>query len=124
LISQPKERVSMTDEELNRIVEAKLADRLAARKLAEEARLRAEIAAEIRREETKKWHDRVNARHPIQDKYAGLTREQHEARLKAMAEGARRDAEQMAHANAKVVDGSLRAQRAAAKGGGAGFTIK
>jgi hypothetical protein len=114
----------MTEEEMARIVEAKLADRLAARKLAEEAKLRAEIVAEIRREENKRWHDRVNARHPCEGPLAGLTPEQDAERRRIMAEGARRDAEQMARANAKVVDGSLRAQRAAAAGGRSGFTIK
>jgi hypothetical protein len=114
----------MTEEELSKIVESKLADRLAARKLAEEAKLREEIAREIRREIDRAHYDQINARHPIQDKYAGLTREQHEARLKAMAEGARRDKEHMDRVNARSVDGDLRAQRAAAKGGGAGFTIK
>jgi hypothetical protein len=113
----------MTEEELVRIVESKLEARLAARMQAEQARLRAEIAAEIRREEDRKWYDRINARHPIQDKYAGLTREQHEARLKAMAERARADNEQMDRANARVVDGDLRAQRAAKAGGSAGFKI-
>jgi hypothetical protein len=114
----------MTDEELNRIVEAKLADRLAARKQAEEARLRDEIAAEIRREETKKWHDRVNQRHPIQEWHGGLGPEGHEARLREMDKRARADAEWMDRANSRSVAGDLRAQRAAQRGGGAGFKIK
>jgi hypothetical protein len=114
----------MTDEELNRIVEAKLADRLAARKLAEEAKLREEIAAEIRREETKKWHDRVNQRHPCEGPYAGLTREQHEERLRIMSERAAQANREMDAANSKVVDGSLKAQRAAAAGGRSGFRFK
>ena len=114
----------MTEEELSKLVEARLADRLAARLAADRERVRQEVILELRREEDRKWHERINARHPCQDKYSGLTREQHEARLKAMREGAARDNAQMDRANARVVDGDLRAQRAASKGGAAGFTIK
>jgi hypothetical protein len=114
----------MTEEELSKIVESKLADRLAARLAADRERVRQEVILELRREEDRKWHDRVNARHSCEGPYAGLTREQQEARLKEMAERARADNEQMDRANAKVVDGDLRAQRAARKGGGAGFTVR
>jgi hypothetical protein len=114
----------MTDEELNRIVEAKLADRLAARKQAEEAKLRAEIAAEIRREETKKWHDRVNQRHPIQEWHGGLGPEGYAARLREMDARAKADAEWMDRVNSRSVAGDLRAQRSAHKGGAAGFKIR
>jgi hypothetical protein len=114
----------MTEEEMSKLVEARLADRFAARLAADCERVRQEVIMELRREETKKWHDRVNARHPCEGPYAGLTREQHEARLKAMAERARADNEQMDIANSRPVSGDLRSQRAAAKGGAAGFTIK
>jgi hypothetical protein len=40
----------MTEEELNAIVESKLADRLAARLAADRERVRAEVVAELRRE--------------------------------------------------------------------------
>jgi hypothetical protein len=114
----------MTEEEMARIVESKLEARLAARKQAEEARLRAEIAAEIRREENKKWHDRVNQRHPSEDKWGGLGPEGHAARLREMDKRARADNEWMHRVNSKSVAGDLRAQRAAQKGGAAGFKIK
>jgi hypothetical protein len=114
----------MTEEELNVIVESKLADRLAARIQADRERVRAEVIAELRREEDRKWYDRVNRRAPIEDKYGGLTPEQHAARLKAMAEGARRDAEWMDRVNSRPVPGSLAATRADQKGGSGGFEIK
>jgi hypothetical protein len=114
----------MTEEEMARIVESKLEVRLAARKQGEEARLRAEIAAEIRREEDRKWYDRINARHPTQDKYGGLGPEGHAERLRRMDAAAAKTNAEMDAAHAKVVDGSLRAQRMAQKGGAAGFRFK
>jgi hypothetical protein len=107
------------DEKFNARVEAELNAQLEA----ELVKRRVEIADRLRREESRAHYDKINARHPTQDKYAGLTREQHEARLKAMAERARADNEQMDRANARVVDGDLRAQRAAKAGGSAGFKI-
>jgi hypothetical protein len=109
-----------TDAEFDAMVEAELA---ADFRIAKENK-RAEIAERLRREETKKWHDRVNQRHPTEDKYSGLGPEGYAARLKMMAERARADNEQMDRANARVVDGNLKAQRAAAAGGRSGFTIK
>jgi hypothetical protein len=116
----------MTEEELSRIVESKLADRLAARLQADRERVRAEVIAELRREAEREWYDRINKKHPIENQYSGLTREQHEARLKAMSEGSRRDAESMARSNARPIEGSLLDQRrrADSKGGSAGFRIK
>jgi hypothetical protein len=114
----------MTEEELSKIVEAKLADRLAARLAADRERVREEVISELRREETKKWHDRVNAKHPVEDKYGGLGPEGHAARLKEMDARRRADMASMDASNAKVVDGNLKAQRAAGKGGSAGFQIK
>jgi hypothetical protein len=109
-----------TDAEFDAMVEAELA---ADFRIAKENK-RAEIAERLRREESRKHYDRINARHPTQDKYAGLTREQHEARLKAMDERAAQANREMDAANARVVDGNLKAQRAAAKGGAAGFRFK
>jgi hypothetical protein len=114
----------MTEEELNAFVESKLADRLAARLAADRERVRQEVIMELRREAEREWYDRINRRHPTQDKYAGLTREQHEVRLKAMSAAAAKANAEMDAANAKVVEGDLRAQRAARKGGGAGFTVR
>jgi hypothetical protein len=114
----------MTEDELNRIVESKLADRLAARLKADREAVRTEVIMELRREEDRRWYDRINRRHPIQDALAGLTPEQHQARLDAMSEGSRRDAESMARSNAKPIPGSLAAKRADQVGGASGFRFK
>lgn len=116
----------MTEEELNAIVEAKLADALAARLEADRARVRADVIADLRRAEERAWYDRVNRRHPIEDKYSGLTAEQHEARLAAMRAGAARDAEHMDRSNARPIEGSLLHQRsrAALTPGSEGFEIQ
>jgi hypothetical protein len=71
----------MTEAELNAIVESKLAARLAARLQADRDRVRMEVVMELRREAERKHYDRINARHPIEDKYGGLGPEGHAARL-------------------------------------------
>jgi hypothetical protein len=114
----------MTEEELSAIVESKLADRLAARLAADRARVREEVIRELRREIDREHYNKINAKHPSEDKYGGLGPEGHAARLKAMDERARADNEWMDRVNAKSVEGDLRAQRAAHKGGKSGFTIK
>jgi hypothetical protein len=101
---------------INAEVEAGLAAELAAK--------REELAYRARRKAAMEELDRINRRAPIEDKYAGLTREQHEARLKAMAERAAKANAEMDAANARPVEGDLRAQRAAHKGGSAGFKIR
>jgi hypothetical protein len=113
----------MTEEELTRIVESKLEARLAARKQAEEARLREEIAAEIRREENRKWHERVNARHPIQGPGDPVVEAKRRADMDARAKA---DCEHMSRINARPVEGTLAhaRRRADAAGGGTGFKIK
>ena len=116
----------MTEDELNAIVESKLADRLAARLQADRERVRAEVVAELRREEDRKWYDRVNRKHPIEDRYGGLGPEGHAARLKAMEAGSKADREWMDRVNSRPVEGSLLHQRTRADsaGGNAGFRIK
>jgi hypothetical protein len=114
----------MTEDELNAAIERELDAAIEADLQAEKAKRRAEIAERLRREAAAKEYDRINARHPIQDKYAGLTREQHEERLRIMSERAAQANREMDAANAKVVDGSLKAQRAAKAGGSAGFRFK
>jgi hypothetical protein len=114
----------MTEQEMNQIVEARLADRLAARLAADRERVRQEVIMELRREIDREHYDRINRRHPSEDKYAGLTREQHEARLKAMDERAKADMASMDASNARVVSGTLKAQRVAKAGGSAGFRMK
>jgi hypothetical protein len=110
----------MTDAEFDAMVEAELAAdfRIAG------ANKRAEIAERLRRAADKAWHDRVNQRHPIEDRFGGLTREQHAERLRLMSERSAQANREMTAANSKSADGDLRAQRAASKGGSAGFRFK
>ena len=106
-----------TDAEFDAMVEAELA---ADFRIAKENK-RAEIAERLRREESRKHYDKINARHPIE----GPGDPKFEAeRRRVMAERARADNEQMDRANARVVDGNLKAQRAAKAGGSAGFKIR
>jgi hypothetical protein len=116
----------MTAEELDAIVESKLADRLAARLQADRDRVRAEVIMELRREEDRAHYARINARHPIEDKYGGLGPEGHAARLKAMDAARVADKEWHDRVNSRPVDGSLLDQRrrADSKGGSAGFRFK
>jgi hypothetical protein len=116
----------MDEAELNRIVESKLADELAAREKADRERIRLEVIMAIRREETRKHYDKINAHAPIEDKYGGLTPEQHAARLKAMDAAAAKANAEMDAANARPVAGSLLEQRSRADsaGGSAGFEIR
>jgi hypothetical protein len=116
----------MTEAELNAIVEAKLADRLAARLKADRERVRMEVVGELRREAERAHHARVNARHPIEDKYGGLGPEGHAARLKAMDARVKADNEHMDRVNARPIEGSLLDQRkrAALTPGSEGFRFK
>jgi hypothetical protein len=104
----------MTEDELNAIVEAKLADRLAARLKADRERVRMEVVADLRREAERKHYDRINARHPIEDKYGGLGPEGHAARLAAMDARARAANAHMDAVNARPIDGGLVHQRSRA----------
>src|ERR1700737_209317 len=74
----------MTEDELTQIVESKLADRLAARLQADRDRVRMEVISELRREAERRHYDKINAKHPIEDRYGGLGPEGHAARLAAM----------------------------------------
>jgi hypothetical protein len=113
----------MTEEELNSIVEAKLADRLAARFQADRERVRMEVIMEIRREAEREWYNRVNARHPIQG--PGDPKVEAERRAAMLAAAAKTNAE-MDAANARPIEGSLLDQRkrAALVPGSEGFEIR
>jgi hypothetical protein len=111
-------------EDVNAQIERELQAQIEAELASEMAKKRLEIAARLRREAEMREYDRINARHPIQDRLAGLTPEQDAERQRIMREGARRDAEWMARVNARPVEGSLAARRADQKGGAAGFEIK
>jgi hypothetical protein len=115
-----------TEAKFNAQVEAELAAQVEAELQAEMGRKRAEIAARLRREAFSKEMNRINQRHPIEDKYGGLGPEGHAARLKAMEAGSKADREWMDRVNSRPVDGSLLDQRrrADSAGGNAGFRIK
>jgi hypothetical protein len=91
---------------------------------AEKVKRRAEIADRLRREEERAHYDKINARHPCEGPLAGLTPEQHAERLRRMSAAAAKANREMDESNSKVVDGDLRARRAASAGGAAGFVIK
>ena len=116
----------MDENELNRIVESRLEAELAARLRADRQRVKLEVVSEIRREAERAHYARINARHPIENKYSGLTREAHEARIAAMKLGAQRDKEWHDRVNSRVIEGSLvhQRQRASLGGGSEGFEIK
>ena len=115
----------MTEDELNKIVEAKLADQLAARLQADRERVRLEVIMELRREAERAHYDKINRRAPIENQYSGLTREQHEARLREMRRRAAADNAAMDEANSRPVPGLLEQRsRADSAGGSAGFEIR
>jgi hypothetical protein len=118
----------MNEDELNQIVETRLAAALAARQAAERERVRWEVILELRREADRAHHTRINSRHAIQDPLGGLTPEQERERVRQMDERRRLAGEKMDRANSKRVDGqlarSLRPTRVDAVGGSSGFKIK
>jgi hypothetical protein len=117
--------LKMTEDELSAIVESKLADRLAARLQADRERVRMEVISELRREAERKHYDRINAKHPIEDKYGGLGPEGHAARLAAMDARAKAANAHMDAVNSRPVPGGLLDQRSrAAPGGSEGFEIR
>jgi hypothetical protein len=113
----------MDEAELSQIVEAKLAAALAAREKADRDRVRMEVIMELRREAERKHYDRINAKHPVEDRYGGLGPEGHAARLRAMDERAKAANEHMDRVNQRPVPGSLAHQRSLIPGS-EGFRIK
>jgi hypothetical protein len=113
----------MTEDELNAIVESKLADRLAARLQADRERVRMDVIMELRREADREWYNRINARHPIQGPGDPKVEA---ARRAAMDAAAKLDSEWMNRVNSRPVAGSLLDQRsrAALTPGSEGFRIK
>jgi hypothetical protein len=91
-------------------------------------RMREEIRARMRREAERAHYDRINAKHPIENQFSGLTREQHEARLRLMDEQRRRDFAHLDEVNSRPIPGaaarSLTPTRADGAGGPTGFVIK
>jgi hypothetical protein len=113
----------MDEAELNRIVEAKLAERLAARQQYERERIRLEVVSELRREAERAHYARINARHPIQGPGDPKVEA---ARVAAMRAGAQRDKEWMDRVNSRPIEGSLvhQRKRVALTPGAEGFRIK
>jgi hypothetical protein len=115
--------MQMNEAELNALVEAKLAERLAERERAEREKVRLEVVDQIRREESRKHYDKINSRHPVEDKYGGLGRAGHEERLRQMDERARAASAHMDAVQARPIPGSLAHQRSLLPGS-EGFKIK
>ena len=116
----------MDEAELSRIVEAKLEAALAARIQADRDRIRAEVVSELRRTAERAHYDKINRKHPIEDKYGGLGPEGHAARLAAMDARAKADAAHMDEVNSRPVPGGLLDQRSPADsaGGSTGFEVR
>jgi hypothetical protein len=117
----------MTEQELNQIVEAKLAERLAARLEAERALVRQETILELRREASNAHFDRINAKAPIEGLLAGLTQAEEDERQRQMTARSAATNAKMDAANARVVPGmrsALRTTRVDSAGGGSAFRIK
>jgi hypothetical protein len=105
-------------EAINAEIEAGLA--------ADRAKRREELYYAARRKIDAAHYDRINAKAPIEGPLAGLTPEQHAARLKAMNAAVKRDMAAMDAANAKPIEGTLLFQRRKASmgPGSEGFKIK
>jgi hypothetical protein len=117
--------MQMDEAELNALVESKLADRLAARLAADRERVRMEVVMELRREASRRHYDRINARHPIEDKFGGLGPAGHAERLRQMDARAKAANAHMDEVNSRPVPGGLLDQRsrAALVPGAEGFEI-
>jgi hypothetical protein len=116
-------------DEFNAKVEAELQAQIDVELQAEMARKRAAIAARLRREAEMKEYDRINARHPIEGPLAGLTPEQHAARLKEMDRRAAADFAAMDEAEARgrarvAAEAAARPRRASIGPGAEGFEIR
>jgi hypothetical protein len=113
----------MNESELNALVEARLEAELAARLAADRERVRMEVVSELRREAERKHYDRINSKHPVEDRYGGLGAEGHAARLKAMDARARAEAARLDAINQRPVPGTLAHQRSLIPGS-EGITVR
>ena len=112
----------MTDKaEIDALVDAEIDAVLKAKRRAE----RDEIAFQLRRKAAAAEYDKINARHPVEDKYGGLGPEGHAARLKEMDRRAAEDMAWMDRVNSRPIEGGIvRGRRASIGPGGEGFEIK
>jgi hypothetical protein len=85
----------MTDDEIAAAIEREIDTKLAAELEARRAQLREDIAMRLRREAAFAHLDRVNAKHPIETRLAGLTPEQDAERRRLMDERTRAANERM-----------------------------
>lgn len=118
----------MTADEIAAAIEAEIDRRLEAELQARRSQLREEIALRMRREAAAAHYDRINARHPIQDRLAGLTQAEEDERQRIMAARSKATYAKMDAANARLVPGqvahSLRTKRVDGVGGSSGFKIR
>ena len=116
----------MTEDELLAKAERELLARIDAELAAKRAKERADIASRYRHQEAMAHLDRVNRRAPIEDRYSGLTAEQHAERLRQMDANRAAANRHMDAVQARVIDGSLVHQRkqAALTPGSEGFRVK
>jgi hypothetical protein len=118
----------MNEQELDALVESRLATALAARQAGEREAMRMQVVLELRRAAEREHHAKINSRHAIQDPLAGLTPEQEMERVRQMDERRRISNARMDAANARPVDGQvvrgMRPKRSDSAGGSVGFTIK
>jgi hypothetical protein len=107
-------------------IEAAINAEIEAGLVADRAKRREELYHAARRKIDAAHYDRINRKHAVEGPLAGLTPEQHRARLKAMDAAVKRDMAAMDAANAKPVEGTLLFQRRKASmgPGSEGFKIK
>jgi hypothetical protein len=118
----------MNEDELNALIDAKLAARLEAELQARREQMRVEVISALRREAERAHYDRINAKHAIETPLAGLTLEQEAERQRAMDERSAATRARMDAANARPVPGQvvrgLRPKRVDGAGGSVGFRVK
>jgi len=116
----------MSDETLQAEIENQIECEIAAGLEADRAKRRAELFYAARRKIEAAHYDRINAKAPIEGPYSGLTREQHEERLREMRRRAAADNAAMDETNSRAPEGSLLHQRSRASlaPGSEGFRFK
>jgi hypothetical protein len=124
MVTKQQAPVEDVSAQIERELQAQIERELAA----EMNRKRMEIARRLRREAEMKEYDRINRRHPIQDRLAGLTPEQDAERQRVMRERAAKTFEEMdeaeARGRARVAAEVMRGRRASIGPGSEGFRVK
>jgi hypothetical protein len=110
---------------LNDDIENQIETEIAAGLAADRAKRREELFYAARRKIEAAHYDKINAKAPIENQYSGLTREQHEARLREMRRRAAADNAAMDAANARPIDGAVvRGPRASMGAGSEGLRVR